>query len=163
ELPFVSDDQDDAVAGLDVLAIVAHLRLHARRTPRFLPRARARSLGGSRAELGLGGRIRNSRLRSRLGSRLDPRRLVGKRQVKRERAAFARSAFDPDFPAKQARELAADGKSESRAAVFAAGRSVGLLEGFENDLPLVFWNSDPRVRYGKRRHFFRRIQLRVSG
>src|SRR6266852_1795852 len=90
-------------------------------------------------------------------------RLVGERQVKRERAAFARSAFDPDFPAKQARELAADGKSQSRAAVFAAGGPVSLLEGFENDLPLVFWDSDPGVRHGKRRHFFRRIQLRVPG
>src|SRR5258708_12474111 len=83
---------------------------------------------------------------SRLGVR---RWLVGEGQVERKRASLARFAFDPDFPAQQARELAADGKPQSRAAVFAAGGSVSLLEGFENDFPLAFRDSHPRLPHAK--------------
>src|SRR6266853_6249393 len=180
ELDVVLDDQDDAIARVAVVAVVADLRLRAY-PARFHRRAQARSLGVSRTEPGLfggrflggcfkGGCFRRYRRRTGPGllggcfrcSRLEVRRIVGKRQVKGERAAFARFAFDADFPAKQASELAADGKSQSGAAVFAAGGSVSLLEGLENDLPLVFGNSDPGVRDGEGHHFFRRVQLRMS-
>src|SRR5262245_19716543 len=64
-------------------------------------------------------------------------RLVDAGQVEREDAALARRADDANFAAEQPRDLAADREAETRAAVFAAGRSVGLLEGLEDD-PLLF-------------------------
>ena len=76
------------------------------------------------------------------------------RQVKREHAAFARRAAQLNFAAEQAGEFAADRKTETRAAVFAARACVGLLERLEDD-PLLFGgNSDTGV--GNRERYDRR-------
>jgi len=58
---------------------------------------------------------------------------VDQRQVQRERAAGAGGALDPDVAAEQARQLAADGQTQPRAPVLAAGGSVDLLERLEDD------------------------------
>ncbi len=57
-----------------------------------------------------------------------------------------------NFAAEQTREFAADGKSEARAAVFAARAGVGLLERFENDALLFGKNADARVGDFERDH-----------
>jgi hypothetical protein len=51
--------------------------------------------------------------------------------------AFSGLAFQADLTAKKLAQFAADGQAETCAAIFAAGRSVGLLEGFEDKLVLV--------------------------
>jgi hypothetical protein len=50
-----------------------------------------------------------------------------------------------DFAAEQAGEFAADGKAETGAAVFAAGRGVGLLERLEDDALLRGLDADAGV------------------
>ena len=80
----------------------------------------------------------------RTGSAADGRR-IGDRQVERECAADARRAAQLDFAAEQARQLAADRKPQSGAAIFAAGAGVGLLECLENDLLLLGRNADAGI------------------
>src|SRR5262249_15934041 len=56
-----------------------------------------------------------------------------------------RRADDANFSTQQLRDLAADRKAQPRAAVFTAGRPVGLLESLEDD-PLLFdRNADAGV------------------
>ncbi len=50
-----------------------------------------------------------------------------------------------DFAAEQAGQLAADGEAEAGAAVFAAGRGIGLLERLEDDLLLLQRNADAGI------------------
>ena len=50
-----------------------------------------------------------------------------------------------DFATEQARQFAADGKAEAGAAVFSAGRGVGLLECFEDDLLFLGRDADTGV------------------
>ena len=54
-------------------------------------------------------------------------------------------AGQPDFAAEQARDFAADRQAQARAAVLAAGATVGLLERFEDDLLLLRRNADAGV------------------
>src|SRR3989454_5667786 len=98
----------------------------------------------------------------RLTRSLFARRLVGERQVKRERAALAGGAADPDFTAEQASQLAADGKPQARASILAAGGAIGLLERLKNAVLLVRRNPDAGVDHGERHHRVRRIELRMS-
>src|SRR6185369_10691390 len=67
------------------------------------------------------------------------------RQIKREGAALADRAAELDFTAQEARELAADGETEAGAADLAAGRGVGLLERFEDDLLLLGRDADAGI------------------
>src|SRR5688572_7413625 len=71
--------------------------------------------------------------------------VVRDRQVQREAAALARRALDGDLAAEQAADLATDRQAEPGAAVLAACRAVGLLEGLEDDAQLVGRNTDARV------------------
>src|SRR3954451_2989843 len=50
-----------------------------------------------------------------------------------------------DFAAEQVRQLAADGQAQPRAAVFAAGAGVSLLERLEDDLLLLERNADAAI------------------
>src|SRR5262249_44382631 len=87
-----------------------------------------------------------------LSLRLRRRRLVNAGQEEREDTALAGRADDAEFAAEQPRDLAADREAEPRAAVFAAGRPVGLLEGLEDD-PLLFErNADAGVADRKGDH-----------
>src|SRR5687768_3493248 len=54
-----------------------------------------------------------------------------------ERRPLVRSALDPDRPAQQVGELAADRQAEARAAVGAGDGAVDLAELFEDHLLLV--------------------------
>src|SRR5262245_39565956 len=74
------------------------------------------------------------------------RRFVSAGQVEPKRAAFARCADAADFPPQQPRDLAGDRKPQSRAAVLAAGRPIGLLERLENDPQFLDRNADSGVR-----------------
>ena len=83
------------------------------------------------------------------------------RQVQREHAALAGNAFQADLAAQQARDLAADGKAQSGAAVLAAGGSVGLLERLEDDLLLLRWNADAGILHRERHHVRGAVQHRM--
>src|SRR5204863_101536 len=72
---------------------------------------------------------------------------VAQRQVQRQSAARAGRAAQPDLPAKQIRELAADCEPQARAAIAPAGARVGLLEGFEHDLLFLRRDADAGVGY----------------
>ena len=88
---------------------------------------------------------------------------VDQRQVQREARALSRRAGQADFAAEQLRQFARDRKAQARAAVLAAGRTVGLLERLEDDLLLVAADADAGVRHGERKHLLRTIQLVVVG
>src|SRR5439155_6883081 len=64
-------------------------------------------------------------------------------------AALAETALDADLPAEQSRDLAADREAEPGPAVAAAGRSVRLLEGLEDQAQLVVRDPDARVHHGE--------------
>jgi uncharacterized protein (TIGR03032 family) len=55
-------------------------------------------------------------------------------------------ALHGDFAAQQEGQLAADGEAQSGAAVFAAGRGIGLLERLEDDLLLLGRDADAGIR-----------------
>ena len=74
---------------------------------------------------------------------------IGQRQIERERAALARRAEQADFAAQQRRQFAGDGQAQARAAVFAAGAGVGLLERLEDQLLFFRRDADARVADGK--------------
>ena len=66
-------------------------------------------------------------------------------QIKCKCAALARRALQRQFAAEQPRDLTADRKTETRSAIFAACRTVGLLECLKDKLLLVFGNSDAGI------------------
>ncbi len=76
-------------------------------------------------------------------------RCVVARQIESKGAAFARRADDANLASKQTGDLATDRKSQTGAAVFAAGGAVCLLKGFEDDPLLLRGNADARVAYGE--------------
>src|SRR6185369_5130165 len=88
-------------------------------------------------------------------------RAVALRQVQREGRALRRRADKADLTAEQTRELAADGQAQASAAVLARGRSVGLLEGLEDDLLLVARDADAGVRHREGQHLAGSVQLFV--
>ena len=126
----VLDDQQDAVAGLDLQPIVRDV-LHGA-IGRRQPRARGPCM--------VSGPRHGARAAGRVG-RTD----VFHRQIEREGAALARRAVQLDFAAEQVREFAADREAEAGAAVLAAGAGVGLLERLEDDLLLFQRNADAGV------------------
>src|SRR6185312_294144 len=93
----------------------------------------------------------------------DRRAHVVEWDVKREGAASARSAAQPDLAAEQGRQFAADGKPETCAAVLARGAGIGLLEGFEDDLLLVGGDADAGVLDRDRHHHRRLVEDGMTG
>src|ERR1700733_2190436 len=67
-----------------------------------------------------------------------------------------------DFAAEQARKFAADGGPKPGAAVLAAGRGVGLLEGLEDDLLFLQRNADAGVGDLERDHPGRLTKHRMA-
>ena len=122
----VLDDEQHQIARLQSLAIVGHL-LRPRR------RQHDRLIGSAPTSRRPGLRLAVCRTR------------VRERQIQREGTAAARDAAQADLPAEQMRQLAADGKSESRAAVLAGGTGIGLLERFEDDALLLRRDADAGV------------------
>src|SRR5436309_66030 len=86
----------------------------------------------------------------RRGARCERRPGIFQRQIEREGRALAGQAAQVDLAAEQARELAADRKTEAGAAIFAAGAGVGLLERLEDQLLLLERNADAGVRHFER-------------
>ena len=80
------------------------------------------------------------------------RRGIMQRQIQRECAALSGHALQANFAAQQTRQFAADCQPQPRAAVFAAGGAIGLLECLEDDLLLVFGDADASIADGKRHH-----------
>ena len=85
------------------------------------------------------------------------------RQIQREGAALARSADQADFTAEQVRQFAADRKAQARAAEFAAGAGVRLLERFKNDPLLLGRDADAGVADLKGNDVRRAAQHRMIG
>ena len=72
-------------------------------------------------------------------------RRICSRQIQRERAACADRAVQPDFSAKQSRDLTANGEAEAGPSVLPCDGSVCLLERLENDLMFVGRNTDAGI------------------
>ena len=121
----VLDDQQDHVAGSQLVAIVGQLL--------------ERPLGQSVYDSPAGGPRALDHLRG--PGRSD----ILERQVERERAALARRAVQLDLAAEQIGKLAADRQAEAGAAILAAGAGVGLLERLEDDLLLLGGNADAGI------------------
>ena len=68
-----------------------------------------------------------------------------------------------NFAAQQMRQFAADGEPKTGAAILAAGRSIGLLEGFKDDLLLLERNTDTGIRYFERHHLARFVERLAVG
>ena len=121
------DDQRDAVA----LARPARGRRRAASARRLRRRPAATSV------------VRRLRRRARPARARRRRRASGSSSVNVEPSpSVARHA---DLAAEQARDLAADRQAEAGAAVAAAGRPVGLLEGLEDQPQLVLRDADAGV------------------
>ena len=125
----VLDDQQDGVAGLEVEPVVRD------RLDWALGQRRERDARRAQAEPG----CRRSCARGRQWTD------VLRRQVQRKRTAALRYAAQVNLAAEQVCEFAADRESEAGAAVFAAGRGVGLLECLEDDLLFLGRNADTGV------------------
>ena len=65
---------------------------------------------------------------------------------------------DANLTTKQTGNLAADREPQTGAAVFAAGGSVRLLEGFEDDSLLLSGNADARIADREGNHFTGPVQ-----
>ena len=89
-------------------------------------------------------------------------RVVGGRQVERERAPLPDRALGVDLAAEQAGDLPADGQPETGAAEAPGGGAVGLLEGLEDEAQLVLRHADAGVGHGERDHLGRLLQRVVQ-
>src|SRR5215469_5015509 len=130
----ILDDEQGGIAGHNLLAVVED------RLDRLLGDTRR----GHRPGYSRGRTVRTG------APRWEGRTDVFCRQIERECAAAAGRTAQLNFAAEQVRELAADGEAEARAAVFAAGAGVGLLECFEDDLLFFRWDADTGIRYFER-------------
>src|SRR5688572_18221040 len=106
------------------------------------------------------GHARAAQRRAAIATRIRIRVAHGEQE--RERAALPRCAVDADLAAEQPRDLATDREAEARAAVLAAGRSIGLLEGLEDQSLLFLRDPDPGVLHGEGDHVHRLIQPAVG-
>src|SRR5262249_36140552 len=122
----------DAVAGHDVEPIIRNLLRDGRRGKLLLALDQRRRVGS------------NADRRGRPG--------IFERQIEREARALAGDRAQLDLAAEQARELAADRKPKTGAAVFAARARVRLLERLEDDALLLERNADAGVRHLERHH-----------
>ena len=66
-----------------------------------------------------------------------------------ERAALSRLALDPNPAAHPASYLDGNRQPKARAAVLASGGAIALSEGLENELLLIFWDSNSSVLHDK--------------
>ncbi len=139
----VFDDQQHAVLGLQILAIVVELFGACDRHRDRLEHLLRFLAPGLQGILQVGGAD------------------VADRQVERERAAGARHARQLQLAAEQVRELAADRQTEAGAAVLARSAGVGLLERFEDDPLLLRRDADAGVRDGELHHRHCLLECRV--
>ena len=142
EVGVVLDDQHDAVARLDRVAVVLDpARDQQRRIESRLAAVRRRVQRRRRRRQA--GRDVAEQVGSALGRNvLD----VALGQVEREGAALARGRVDVNLASEQPGDLAADREAEPGAAVAAARRPVRLLERFEDEAELVGARSRRRCR-----------------
>ena len=80
------------------------------------------------------------------------------RQIQGKRAAHSWCARQADFAAQQTGDFAADRKSQTGAAIFAAGCAIGLLKRLENNSLFVGRNPNAGIAHGKRDHSWRTIE-----
>src|SRR5437868_204029 len=66
-----------------------------------------------------------------------------------ERATLGDRALNRDLPAHQSYQPRGDSQAQTRAAMMARGRAVGLGERFKNEVLLVRGDADPRVADSK--------------
>src|SRR6266566_1201520 len=85
------------------------------------------------------------------------------RQVKREDTALAGRAGQANLPAEQPRDFPANRQAEARAAVFAAGAAIGLLEGFKDELLFLRRNADSRITDREGNHRTRMVEHFLAG
>ena len=125
-------------------------RASASRSTVAVPRGRSSAVGGATAACA----AVDSATRRRVEHRCCRRRRAGRKSVNVLPAPACSSTRIS--PPSSARDLAADREAETRAAVLAARRAVGLLERLEDQLQLVLRDADagvarPRTRSRPRR------------
>ena len=79
----------------------------------------------------------------RRDGRLGMRQLKSRGEMKR--AALARLAFEPDFPAQQFHQARGDGEAEARTAVLARGGTIRLGESLKNQRLFFFRDADSGI------------------
>src|SRR5262245_42164876 len=114
----IIDDQQNAVAFVDLAAVIGYHFLRVR----DCARRRGRLLDW-----------RNARYEVRNGA---SGATIHKRQVQGERTSLSGGTLQLDFPTQQYCKLAADGEAQTRPTVFTAGSGVRLLERLEDQLLL---------------------------
>ena len=162
---------ENALAGLDAVHaghlpvdkgdLVAFASVHrlAHHTDRLFARGR---LVGDEGHVGQHARQHGTRMRVVVDDEDAPAAQIGLQETRSrdrgplteargeaERAALARFALDGDLASHQLGELLGDRQSESRTAVFAGGRGVGLLEGLEQTLDLRLAHADAGIAHGE--------------
>src|ERR1043166_5409314 len=91
------------------------------------------------------------------------RRDISLRQIKRECAASAETALEPDFAAEQSSQLAADRQAETGSTVLTARRAVGLLKRLKDDALFFLGDADTGVRNRERNHVLGAVEYRMGG
>ena len=145
----VEDREQDAVAGVDLAAIVA-----------YVDQLGLRAMPVARAVRQLLLSVLRRRGRQRL--ELDVHPLAGRpptvaghvggREEQRERGPGAGCALHADLTAEHECQLARDRQAQAGAAVAPAGGAVGLLERLEDELELVRRDPDTGVCHGEAEH-----------
>src|SRR5690606_21981377 len=81
------------------------------------------------------------------GSRAARHGAVAPREIEGERAPLAGLAVDPELPAQEIGDLAADGEAEPGTTVLAVRPTVRLLKRLEDDVVLLARDADPGVAH----------------
>ncbi len=142
----VLDNEEHGIAGFDPFAVVGDV----------LGRDLGDADGPQHVAVTGGADRRHDAL---LGGRPD----IFERQIEGEDAAAARRGAQLDLAAEQVGKLAADGETESGAAIFPAGAGIGLLERLEDDLLLLERNADAGIGDLEGDHRRRAHQGRMIG
>src|SRR5213593_2253191 len=89
-------------------------------------------------------------------------RWIGLRKEQSKSAALCRFTDHSNFSGQEARQLAADGKTQSGAAVFPGRATFGLLECFEDDALLFPGDADTRIRHRECKDSIRPVQGQIA-
>ena len=84
-------------------------------------------------------------MRSVISDRKAGRTDVGLRHIQGKGTSFTRRAAQLDFTAEQVCQLAADRKTQTSAAIFAAGAGICLLESLKDDALFIERNTDSSI------------------
>src|SRR3569833_1923339 len=85
------------------------------------------------------------------------------RQKQGEDTTPSRDALQLDRSTQQLGQTAADRQTQTRSAIYTAGSTFRLLEGFEDDILFLLRNADTRIVYRKGDHLPGLVQAWIAG